>query len=70
MAPRLGRLRTLDLAYNHLGTVGGEYLAESLYLGHLHSLSVMGNSIGTRGKKKIRSRFGRRAILGGPEMPF
>jgi uncharacterized protein (TIGR02996 family) len=67
LTPRFNRLRVLDFSYNRLGTVGGEYLAESLYLGQLQSLIVVGNSIGSRGKKALHRRFGDRVRLGSHE---
>ena len=65
-SPKLARLRVLDLTYNQLSTVGGEYLAEAKHLNQLQKLLVRGNSIGPRGKRALRRRFGPRVQPGSP----
>lgn len=68
--PDCAGLRTLDLSYNRLGSVGGEYLAESRYLNRLKALYVRGTSIGARGKKALRRKFGPRVHMNSISLPF
>jgi uncharacterized protein (TIGR02996 family) len=63
-------LRTLDLSFNRLGSIGGEYLAESRVLNRLQALYVRGSSIGPRGKRALRRRFGPRVHIGNASLPF